>query len=136
MPFGLSNAPSTFMRVMNQIFRPFIGKFVVVYFDDILIYSVNIDLHLQHLREVLIVLSREKFYVAITKCSFMIDSVLFLGYVVSKDGLSIDESKVTTVKQWPIPTTIHEVRSFHGLVSFYQRFIPDFSTIMAPIFIG
>ena len=133
MPFGLSNAPSTFMRVMNQIFRPFIGKFVVVYFDDILIYSANIDLHLQHLREVLIVLSREKFYAAIAKCSFMTDSVLFLGYVVSKDGLSVDESKVIAVKQWPIPTTIHEVRSFHGLVSFYRRFIPDFSTIMAPI---
>ena len=125
MPFGLSNAPSTFMRVMNQIFRPFIGKFVVVYFDDILIYSANIDLHFQHLREVLIVLSREKFYAAITKCSFMTDSVLFLGYVVSKDGLSVDESKVIAVKQWPIPTTVHKVHSFHGLVSFYQRFIPD-----------
>ena len=133
MPFGLSNAPSTFMRVMNQIFRPFIGKFVVVYFNDILIYSANIDLHLQHLQEVLIVLSREKFYATIAKCSFITDSVLFLGYVVSKDGLSVDESKVIAIKQWPIPTTVHEVRSFHGLVSFYRRFIPDFSTIMAPI---
>ena len=133
MPFGLSNAPSTFMHVMNQIFRPFIGKFVVVYFNDILIYSANIDLHLQHLREVLIVLSREKFCAAITKYSFMTDSVLFLGYVVSKDGLSVDESKVTAVKQWPIPTIVHEVRNFHGLVSFYQWFIPDSSTIMAQI---
>ena len=133
MPFGLFNALSTFMHVMNQIFRPFIGKFFVIYFDDILIYSANIDLHLQHLREVHIVLSKEKFYAAIAKCSFMTDSVLFLGYVVSKDGLSVDESKVIVVKQWPIPTTVHEVRSFHGLVSFYWRFIPDFSTIMAPI---
>ena len=74
-----------------------------------MIYSVNIDLHLQHLREVLIVLSREKFYAAIAKCSFMINHVLFLGYVVSKDGLSVDESKVIVVKQWPIPTTVHEV---------------------------
>ena len=120
MPFGLSNTPSTFMRAINQIFRPFIGKFVVVYFDDIQIYITNIDLHLQHLREVLIILSREKFYAAIAKCSFMTDSVLFLGYVVSEDGLSVDESKVIAVKQWPIPTTVHEVRSFHGLVSFYR----------------
>ena len=133
MPFGLSNAPITFMHVMNQIFRPFIGKFVVVYFDDILIYSANIDLHLQHLREVLIVLCRERFYAVIVKCSFMTDSVLFLGYVVFKDGLSVDESMVIAVKQWPIPTIVHEVCSFHGLVSFYRRFIPDFSTIMAPI---
>ena len=129
MPFRLSNAPSTFMCVMNQIFHPFIGKFVVVYFDDILIYSVNIDLHLQHLREVLIVLSREKFYAAIAKCSFMTDSVLFLGYVVSKDRLSVDESKVIVVKQWPIPTTVHEVHSFHGLVSFYRRFIPNLKRV-------
>ncbi|KAG5533437.1 hypothetical protein RHGRI_027564 [Rhododendron griersonianum] len=133
MPFGLSNAPSTFMRVMNQLFRPFIGRFVVVYFDDILIYSANHELHLQHLRQVLSLLHKEKFYAAIGKCSFMTESVLFLGYVVSKDGISVDESKVEAVHQWPLPKNIHEVRSFHGLASFYRRFIPNFSSIMAPL---
>jgi hypothetical protein len=133
MPFGLSNAPSIFTRVMNQAFRPFIGKFVVVYFDDILICSPNKEKHIQHVREVLCVLRREKFYASPTKCSFMKDSVLFLGYVVSKDGLAADESKVAAVRDWPIPTTLHEVRSFHGLVSFYRRFIHNFSTIMASI---
>jgi hypothetical protein len=133
MPFRLSNAPCTFMRVMNQAFRPFIGKFVVVYFDDILIYSPNKENHIQHVLEVLGVLRRKKFYASPTKCSFMKDSVLFLGYVVSKDGLAADESKVAVVRDSPIPTTLHEVRSFHGLVSFYRRFIHNFSTIMAPI---
>jgi hypothetical protein len=133
MPFGLSNAPSTFMRVMNQIFCPFISKSVVVYFDDILIYSSDPETHIQHIREVFLVLRREKFYAAPAKCSFMTDSILFLGYVVSNDGLAVDESKVAAVRDWPLPITLHEVRSFHGFVSFYRRFIHNFNTILAPI---
>ena len=133
MPFGLSNSPSTFMRVVNQAFRPFIGKFVVVYFDDILIYSPNKDKHIQHVWEVLCVLQGEKFYASPAKCSFMKDSVLFLSYVVSKDGLAVDESKVAAMRDWPIPTMLYDVRSFHGLVLLYRCFIHDFSTIMALI---
>jgi len=133
MPFGLSNAPSTFMRVMNQIFRPFIGKFVVVYFDDILIYSGSMEEHLQHLREVLMILRQEQFYAATKKCVFMTHQVLFLGYILSEEGIQVDESKVEAIRSWPQPKTITEVRSFHGLVSFYRRFIPHFSSVMAPV---
>ncbi|KAI3526019.1 hypothetical protein L1887_05170 [Cichorium endivia] len=133
MPFGLSNAPSTFMRVMNQLFRPFIGKFVVVYFDDILIYSATFSEHVSHVRQVLTLLRRDSLYAAAKKCVFMTPKVLFLGYVVSGEGIQVDESKVAVVKQWPTPTTITEVRSFHGLASFYRRFIPHFSSVMAPV---
>ncbi|GJT13555.1 putative nucleotidyltransferase, ribonuclease H, partial [Tanacetum coccineum] len=133
MPFGLSNAPSTFMRVMNQLLRPFIGKFVVVYFDDILIYSASFNEHVTHVRQVLTLLRKDSFYAATKKCVFMTPKVLFLGYVVSGDGIQVDESKVAAVQEWPTPTTITEVRSFHGLASFYRRFIPNFSSIMAPL---
>ncbi|KAJ0875134.1 putative nucleotidyltransferase, Ribonuclease H [Helianthus annuus] len=133
MPFGLSNAPSTFMRVMNQLLRPFIGKFVVVYFDDILIYSASFSDHVVHVRQVLALLRRDRFYAATKKCVFMTPKVLFLGYVISGDGIQVDESKVAAVQNWPTPTTITEVRSFHGLASFYRRFIPHFSSIMAPV---
>ncbi|KAJ9555929.1 hypothetical protein OSB04_010543 [Centaurea solstitialis] len=133
MPFGLSIAPSTFMRVMNQLFRPFIGKFVVVYFDDILIYNATFGEHVDHVRQVLTLLRRDKFYAAIKKCVFMVPKVLFLGYVISGEAIQVDESKVAAVKQWPTPKTITDVRSFHGLTSFYRRFIPHFSSIMAPV---
>ena len=131
--FGLTNAPSTFMRIMNHLLRPFIGTSVVVYFDDILVYSANLEMHIQHLREVLLVLRQEKLYANLKKCTFMVDKVLFLGYVVSKEGISVDNNKVAAVKSWPAPRTLQEIRSFHGFASFYRRFIPQFSTIMAPI---
>lgn len=133
MSFGLSNAPSTFMRIMNQALRPFIGRFVVVYFDDILIFRSTLDDHLLHLRDMLQALRREKLYVARHKCEFGVSEVLFLGYVVSATGLHVDPQKVSAVSSWPTPTTITEVRSFHGLASFYRRFVHNFSTIMSPI---
>lgn len=133
MPFGLSNAPSTFMRVMNQALRPFIGKFVVVYFDDILIFSMDLQSHLEHLTDVLLVLRREKLFAARQKCIFGAPQVLFLGYVVSDKGLQVDPGKVEAIRTWPVPTIITEVRSFHGLASFYRRFVSHFSNITAPL---
>lgn len=133
MPFGLSNAPSTFMRVMNQSLRPFIGKFVVVYFDDILIFSKTMDDHLQHLRAVLLALRKDQLFIAKQKCEFGASRVLFLGYVISAEGLRVDPQKVEAISSWPIPTSISEVRSFHGLASFYRRFIHNFSAVMSPI---
>ena len=133
MPFGLSNAPSTFMRIMKQALRPFIGKFVVVYFDDILIFSASESDHINHLRQVLLILRQEKFFAARHKCEFGVEEVLFLGYVVSSKGLSVDASKIEAFRSWPTPKTVSEVRSFHCLASFYRRFVNHVSIIMAPL---
>lgn len=133
MPFGLTNAPSTFMRLMNHVLREFIGKFVVVYFDDILVYSHTESEHCDHLRQVLQVLRDAKLYGNLEKCIFAKDKVIFLGYVVSKDGIAVDVSKIESVQNWPVPINISQVRSFLGLAGFYRRFMKDFSTTAAPM---
>ena len=133
MPFGLSNAPSTFMRLMNHILRPLIGKSVVVYFDDILIYSKNLEDHVIHVREVLCILRREKLFANLPKCTFAQNKLVFLGFVVSANGIEVDSSKVDAIHNWPTPTTVGQVRSFHGLAGFYRRFVKDFSTIACPL---
>ena len=133
MPFELSNTPRTFIRLMNQVLKPFIGKFVVVYFDDILIYSKTEVAHYNHVREVLAVLQANELYINLKKCSFLTDKLLFLGYMVSVDGIHVDEDKVRAVREWPTLKTVSDVQSFHGLVTFYQRFVRDFNSIVAPI---
>ena len=106
-------------------------NFVVVYFDDILIYSPSKESHLQHQKEVLEILKREKVHANMKKCKFFINSLLFLGYIVSAEGIKVDDSKVEAIRSWPIPKTVGEVRSFHGLTSFCRHFIKNFSTIIA-----
>lgn len=129
MPFGLLNAHSTFMRVMNQALRSLIGSCVVVYFDDILIYSASPADHLSHIRAILEILRTERFFAVPKKCVFHVDLVLFLGYVISSVGISVHESKVEVIRDWPSPLTVTEARSFNGLASF----IANFSSIMAPV---
>uniref|UniRef100_A0A2N9GJR0 RNA-directed DNA polymerase n=1 Tax=Fagus sylvatica TaxID=28930 RepID=A0A2N9GJR0_FAGSY len=133
MPFGLTNAPSTFMRLMNHVLRTFIGRFVVVYFDDILIYSKNLDDHVVHVKSVLDVLRKERLFANLKKCTFYTDKLVFLGFVVSAQGIQVDEEKVRAIQDWPSPTSVGNVRSFHGLASFYRRFVKDFSSLAAPL---
>ena len=133
IPFTLSNASSTFMRVMTQVLKPFMGKFLVVYFDDILIYLKSREQHLDHLTQVCTTLRKESLYGNLKKCSFFTDKVVFLGFIVSSEGVSADPQKVQAIVDWPEPKNIHEILNFHGFASFYCRFIKEFSTITSPI---
>nr|AAQ56339.1 putative gag-pol polyprotein [Oryza sativa Japonica Group] len=123
----------TFMRLMNEVLRPFIGKFVVVYFDDILIYSKSMGEHFNHLRAVFNALRDARLFGNLEKCTFCTDRVSFLGYVVTPQGIEVDQAKVEAIQSWPTPKTVSQVRSFLGLAGFYRRFVQDFSTIAAPL---
>ncbi|XP_044465404.1 uncharacterized protein LOC123195649 [Mangifera indica] len=130
---GLTNALSTFMRLMNHVLPEFIGKFVVVYFDDILVYNKSLEDYILHVRSIFSVLRAQKLHAKVAKCTFCVPRVLFLGYVVSEHDIEVDNEKVKAVESWPTPKNVRDVRSFHGLASFYRHFVRDFSSIVVPL---
>nr|GFB76562.1 putative reverse transcriptase domain-containing protein [Tanacetum cinerariifolium] len=129
MAFGLTNAPAVFMDLMNRMCKPYLDKFVIVFIDDILIYSRNKEGHANHLRIILELLIKEKLYVKFFKCDFWIRTMQFLGHLIDSQGLHVDPAKIEAVKNWASPTTPTEIRQFLGLAGFYRRFIKDFSKI-------
>jgi hypothetical protein len=133
MPFELSNAPSTFQALMNSVLGPFLRKFVLVFFDDILIYSTSWTEHLHHIRAVLYVLHANNLHVKRSKCSFATATVAYLGHVISEQGVAMDTSKVESVENWPQPRSVNGLRGFLGLAGYYRRFIEYFGAIASPL---
>ena len=133
MPFGLTNAPATFMDLMHRVFQPYLDQFVVVFVDDILIYSQSEREHEDHLRIVLQLLRDHQLYAKFSKCEFWLTEVRFFGHVVSASGVSVDPEKVEAVISWERPKSVFEIHSFLGLARYYRRFIEDFSRLAAPM---
>ncbi|CAH1412294.1 unnamed protein product [Lactuca virosa] len=133
MPFSLTNAPAAFTDLMNRICRPFLDNFVIVFIDDILVYSRSKEEHGQHLRKILGTLRTEKLYAKLSKCEFWLRSVNFLGHVVSQEGIHVDPSKVKAIEGWAVPATPTEIRQFLGLAGYYRRFIQNFSKTAKPL---
>jgi hypothetical protein len=133
MSFGLTNAPAYFMYMMNKVFMEYLDNFVMVFIDDILVYSRNEGEHEGHLRLVLQKLRDHKLYAKFSKCEFWLEQVAFLGHVVSKGGISVDPSKVQDVLSWKAPTSVSDIQNFLGLAGYYQRFIEGFSKISKPM---
>ena len=120
MPFGLPNAPSTFMRLMNEVLKRFLGNVLIVDLDDIMIFNKTREEHLEHIRQVLQRLKEEKLLINLKKCSFVQEEIIYLGFVILVDGLMMDPEKVRTILEWPTPNNVGEVRSFHGLAIFFK----------------
>ena len=133
MPFGLCNAPAAFQALMNKIFRDQLNKTVLIYLDDILVFSRTFPEHLQHLRLVLSRLRQHQLRVKLSKCSFAQQELSFLGHIVTKDGIKADPEKVQQVAAWPQPTNVHEIQSFLGLAGYFKKFIPGYASLAAPM---
>jgi len=133
MSFGLCNAPTTFMRVTNDVFRPFLDDFLILYLDDILIFSGTWDEHVRHVKKVLDTLQREKLYVKFSKCEFGKTTLVYLGHIVGGGQLKIDPSNIHVIVNWPEPKSVTEIQGFLGEVQYWRRFISNFSLIETPL---
>ncbi|KAJ9512039.1 hypothetical protein QJQ45_004614 [Haematococcus lacustris] len=133
MPFGLCNAPATFQRLMNDIFRPHLDQFVLVYLDDILIYSRSEAEHLEHLRTVLGLLRQHQLYANLSKCAFFLPSMDFLGHIISADGIHPDPAKIRAMVEWPVPRNLNDLRSFLGSANYYRRLIHHHAHLILPL---
>jgi hypothetical protein len=132
MPFGLTNTPSTFQGLMNSIFKPLLRKFVLVFFDDILIYNKSWEDHVQHIDKVLQLLEAQQLYVKPSKCFFGVQEVEYLGHIVSHEGVKEDPNKIKAIKEWRIPTTLRHLRGFLGLTGYCRKFVKNYGRIAAP----
>ncbi|GJY00360.1 putative reverse transcriptase domain-containing protein [Tanacetum coccineum] len=133
MPFGLTNAPAVFMDLMNRVSKPYLDIFVIMFIDDILIYSKSRKEHEGHLRLILKLLKEEKLYAKFSKCEFWLSKVQFLGHVIDSEGIHVDPAKIESIKDWASPKTPTEIRQFLGLAGYYRRFIEGFSKIARPM---
>ncbi|GJS78642.1 putative reverse transcriptase domain-containing protein [Tanacetum coccineum] len=133
MPLVVTNAPAVFMDLMNRVCKPYLDKFVIVFIDDILIYSKNKKEHEEHLKQILELLKKEELYAKFSKCEFWIPKVQFLGHVIDSEGIHVDPAKIESIKDWTSPKSPTEIRQFLGLAGYYRRFIEGFSKIAKPM---
>ena len=133
MPFGLCDVPATFQSTMNDLFRPYLRKFVIIFVDDILIYSNTMREHGQHLELVFKILTEAQFYLKRSKCLFGQSTIEYLGHIISERGVAPDLSKVQAMRDWPTPSSVRELRAFLGLTGFYRKFIKGYATIASPL---
>ncbi|XP_048496458.1 uncharacterized mitochondrial protein AtMg00860-like [Beta vulgaris subsp. vulgaris] len=133
MPFGLTNAPASFQNWMNQVFKTLLRKCVLIFFDDILVYSKTLEEHWQHLAWVFELMREHQMFIKASKCVFVIDNIEYLGHFISANGVETDPNKVSAALAWPVPRTVKELRSFLGLTGYYRKFVKSYAAISKPL---